>query len=144
MFAPARPSSSQSGASVRGDNFKVPFDVDVRPRPLPGAQSLPTERWWPAMPWRHTQVWYVNPCVGSAASWGPPGLEATWTDELTMPGFTIGSLAGNTDNLFSSTSSPYDSIKGSSNYSGAGSGSSLSFGYGPPASLCGAPGFGND
>jgi hypothetical protein len=69
-------------------------------------------------------------------------LQATWTDELTMPGFTIGSLAGNANNLFSSKSSPLDAAVGSSNNAGFGSGSSLSFGYGPPASLCGTPGFG--
>jgi len=108
-FAVARPaqpppkSSSDSSARHSGpDTFKVPFDVEVQPRGLPGT-ALRTSQPAPSIFW-YQPSWY-GPCLtnnGFAGPFAPLATPAGQSANAQPAGFTIGSLVdGQSKNTFS-------------------------------------------
>jgi len=131
VFVP--PSSPQR---LDRETFKVPL-VNVH------SPSFPEARYPSIGPWR-THVlrpgleWYpTSPvCFANGTGWVQPGVQATWSDELASPGFTIGSLAGDPSrSLFGSSPSYETGLTSSTDGVGMGS-SPISFQYGLQPALC--------
>jgi hypothetical protein len=139
------------------DNFKVPLDLDVRPKALPEAlhsalgtpaqldaePSAYSSRWrawqpspgyiWGAPPWYQTGC-YGNTLAPVAALTMPVGPPAT------SPNFTIGSLAGDGAQALLRSPDSYSTDLGSP-YGGLAKPGALSVQYGLEPLPCGAPGF---
>ncbi|HZV77598.1 MAG TPA: hypothetical protein VFF63_07575 [Candidatus Babeliales bacterium] len=103
---PAQPppkSSADSSARHSGpDTFKVPFDVEVQPRPLPGT-AFRTSQPTPSIFW-YQPSWY-GPCLsnnGFLGPFAPLATPASQSANAQPAGFTIGSLVdGQSKNTFS-------------------------------------------
>jgi hypothetical protein len=103
--APVRPAAqpNRSAAQSRGD-FTVPFDVNVRPRPLPetlgdpalkaAQESIPYRYNWQGWEggWNPGLFLSPVPCPASTGFWGPLGTLTTPSDALASTGVTLGSL----------------------------------------------------
>jgi hypothetical protein len=96
------------------NRFRVPFGVDVQPRPLPESREAPAISWSPELGWRsaaqrrewlpaqnpgylwYQPAWLQPACLLNNASAGPSA------SPMTPPDVTIGSLVDkNSENLFS-------------------------------------------
>jgi hypothetical protein len=157
VYRPASiPSVSSSHRAGRTDpqDLKIPFHVDVRPKPLPGtaqrpAFESPTEissqpamypnRWrggelLPGYPW-YPSAWYQSGCYPGYGAWGPWGLWNSPTDLPPQTDVTIGSLVDGRASL----SSPSYSSAPSAYSGGVATSSPVSLQYGFQSSPCGAP-----
>lgn len=140
---PAPASAPAEGSGAR-DAFKVPFDVDVGPRPLAGTSAsrfVPSNwRGWQSIP---GYAWYQPACYSNN------GFGSPWTSLTTMPmntpapttGFTIGSLVDDrSQHLLSPTPSYATGIASPSN-GDATTSSPLTLQYGFQTTPCGAANF---
>jgi hypothetical protein len=141
--APSRPAAPAPHAAVRGvsanhDDFKMPFDVDVRPKPLLEPRHfapLPLYPWYgsqsrTAYPW--LPVLYGPACYANNNFLSSPS-------EQQPPDFTIGSLVDGKSNLLSSPS--YNAGFTAANDPAAASSSPLTLQAAFYPTTCGAPGF---
>jgi hypothetical protein len=154
---PVRP-ATEARASTQ-DDFKIPIDLKVRPKPLPETVhpglEAPSEldaqpavypsRWreWGSAPGYLGPVplWYQPGCYANGGSWAPAASVAMPIGApAPATNFSIGSLAGDRpQGLFSSPDS-YSTDVGSLS-GGAPAPSAPTIQYGLTASPCGAPNF---
>lgn len=93
--APPRP-AVQNHVTQDGSSFKVPFDVNVRPRSLHEPTNQPTLETtllrprWRGWAWIPGALWAATPCYSSNGLWQP--WAATPTGAFATPNLTIGSL----------------------------------------------------
>lgn len=131
----SRSASARAGEfSVGGDNFRVPLELDMRPRPLPGTVQHPSGVWY-------QPAWYAPTCLNGL---GTPSAASMLPGASSSPAdFTIGSLADErSKNLFSSTPSA-GGVSGLGVTGGAASTSSpLTVQYSAASNACGPGGFG--
>lgn len=137
--APARPVPARS-SDGRSDSFKVPFDVDVRPRSLAGTMQPKFDFKMPNAPvpypawrgWRsNSAYWYPALLLQPACNTMPIGPDAP------APDVTIGSLVdGQGSSLFSSPSS-YATKLASGGSSPPATSGPLTLQYGVQATPCG-------
>lgn len=97
------------------NRFRVPFGVDVHPKPLPGSREAPEIKWSPEMSWRQaTQhrawlpaqnpgyLWYQPAWLQPACSLNNAFAGPSSSPMTPPPDVTIGSLVDkNSENLFS-------------------------------------------
>jgi hypothetical protein len=153
--APARPAArSASSDRTDWDRFRVPFDVDVRPKPLPGSRESSTMNWSPNASWEsaayrrewlappnagylwYRPAFYQSACPLNNAFAGSPASQAAPAD------VTIGSLVDkNSENLFSSAPSHTAGMVGTE--SAATASSPLGLQYSVQATPCGSANFVN-
>ena len=103
------PSSPERAAR---ETLRVPL-ANVRTPSFPEARYPGSWRPWALRP--GFQWFPVSPaCVANAGGWTQPAVQTTWADELTAPGFTIGSLAGDPAHSIFASSPSYDAAIASS------------------------------
>jgi hypothetical protein len=134
-----------AGRSGR-ETIKFPT-LDVHTTSFPEAK-YPALGSWHREGLRPGLQWYPTTpvCVANGSALTQPSVQTTWSDEVTSPGFTIGSLAGDpSHSLFGSSPSydaglPSDAALASSTSAGTGSGP-FSFQYGLQPGLCSGTNF---
>ncbi len=140
----SRESPTRGAAAERStqDQFKVPFDVDLRPAQLPEAAQYRLDPYQPRA-WEAPGYVLYQPACPSGGLLGPSvGLTAPAGVASPPQDFTIGSLVDQrSENLFSSTPSYTNGSTGLANLGSAGAAASspLTFQYGLASTPCGMP-----